>query len=85
MDVYIPRNYYTGEPRGFGFEKFQNPNDAIEAKEYMNHKVIGGREVQIVFAEENKKTPQEMYTSSRTRISLQTGVRKLSGETMGGA
>uniref|UniRef100_A0A2P2KPB9 Uncharacterized protein n=1 Tax=Rhizophora mucronata TaxID=61149 RepID=A0A2P2KPB9_RHIMU len=33
----------------------------------MNYKVIGGREIRIVFAEENRKTPQEMRFSSRTR------------------
>ncbi|KAH6816545.1 SC35-like splicing factor 28 [Perilla frutescens var. frutescens] len=68
-DVYLPKNYNTGEPRGFGFVKFRNPEDAAEAKSYLNHTVIGGREIRIVFAEENRKTPQEMrrvtHTSSR--------------------
>ncbi|ONK63334.1 uncharacterized protein A4U43_C07F13980 [Asparagus officinalis] len=64
-DVYLPKNYYTGEPRGFGFVKFRYPDDAAEAKEHMNHQVIGGREISIVFAEENRKTPQEMRTTAR--------------------
>uniref|UniRef100_A0A1D1ZAZ6 Serine/arginine-rich splicing factor 10 n=1 Tax=Anthurium amnicola TaxID=1678845 RepID=A0A1D1ZAZ6_9ARAE len=64
-DVYLPKNYYTGEPRGFGFVKFRNPEDAAEAKQQMNHKVIGGREIRIVFAEENRKTPQEMRVNAR--------------------
>ncbi|MBA0696584.1 hypothetical protein Goari_003126, partial [Gossypium aridum] len=59
-DVYLPKNYYTGEPRGFGFVKFRYGEDAAEAKQRMNHQVIGGREIRIVFAEENRKTPQEM-------------------------
>ncbi|KAL5712747.1 hypothetical protein ACHQM5_014888 [Ranunculus cassubicifolius] len=64
-DVYLPKNYYTGEPRGFGFVKFLNPEDAAEAKERMNHQLIGGREIKIVFAEENRKTPQEMRWTTR--------------------
>ncbi|XP_058077501.1 serine/arginine-rich SC35-like splicing factor SCL28 [Magnolia sinica] len=64
-DVYLPKNYYTGEPRGFGFVKFRNAEDAAEAKQQMNHQVIGGREITIVFAEENRKTPQEMRTTAR--------------------
>ncbi|CBI34317.3 hypothetical protein VitviT2T_021123 [Vitis vinifera] len=64
-DVYLPKNYYTGEPRGFGFVKFRNAEDAAEAKHHLNHSVIGGREIAIVFAEENRKTPQEMRTNSR--------------------
>ncbi|KAG8658771.1 serine/arginine-rich SC35-like splicing factor SCL28 isoform X2 [Manihot esculenta] len=64
-DVYLPKNYYTGEPRGFGFVKYRYAEDAAEAKQRMNHKIIGGREIRIVFAEENRKTPQEMRTTAR--------------------
>ncbi|KAI3979973.1 hypothetical protein MKX01_042627 [Papaver californicum] len=64
-DVYLPKNYYTGEPRGFGFVKFRNADDAAEAKHQMNHQVIGGREITIVYAEENRKTPQEMRKTTR--------------------
>ncbi|XVF38594.1 hypothetical protein REPUB_Repub20aG0115700 [Reevesia pubescens] len=65
-DIYLPKNYYTGEPRGFGFVKFRYGEDAAEAKQRMNHQVIGGREIRIVFAEENRKTPQEMRLTGRT-------------------
>ncbi|XP_061374323.1 serine/arginine-rich SC35-like splicing factor SCL28 isoform X2 [Gastrolobium bilobum] len=64
-DVYLPRNYYTGEPRGFGFVKFRYAEDAAEAKQQLNYTVIGGREIRIVYAEENRKTPQEMRVTSR--------------------
>uniref|UniRef100_A0A1J3FJQ8 Serine/arginine-rich SC35-like splicing factor SCL28 n=1 Tax=Noccaea caerulescens TaxID=107243 RepID=A0A1J3FJQ8_NOCCA len=65
-DIYLPRNYYTREPRGFGFVKYRYAEDAAEAMKRMNHKVIGGREITIVFAEENRKTPQEMRTTNHT-------------------
>ncbi|KAJ8466573.1 hypothetical protein OPV22_029125 [Ensete ventricosum] len=64
-DVYLPKNYYTGEPRGFGFVKFRYPEDAAVAKQHMNHQIIGGREISIVYAEENRKTPQEMRMMTR--------------------
>ncbi|XLS79499.1 hypothetical protein HN51_063724 [Arachis hypogaea] len=64
-DVYLPKNYYTGEPRGFGFVKYRYGEDAAEAKQQLNHTTIGGREIRIVFAEENRKTPQEMRVISR--------------------
>ncbi|KAA8536918.1 hypothetical protein F0562_029396 [Nyssa sinensis] len=64
-DVYLPKDYYTGEPRGFGFVKFRYAQDAAEAKNHLNHTVIGGREIAIVFAEENRKTPQEMRVNTR--------------------
>ncbi|KAH6768567.1 SC35-like splicing factor 28 [Perilla frutescens var. frutescens] len=65
-DVYLPKNYFSGEPRGFGFVKFRYPEDAAEAKSHMDRKVIGGREIRIVFAEENRKTPQEMLLEEAT-------------------
>ncbi|KAI4317669.1 hypothetical protein L6164_025520 [Bauhinia variegata] len=64
-DVYLPRNYYTGQSRGFGFVKFRYAEDAAEAKQHLNHTVIGGREITIVFADENRKTPQEMRKIAR--------------------
>ncbi|KAI5673821.1 hypothetical protein M9H77_14185 [Catharanthus roseus] len=73
-DVYLPKNYYTGEPRGFGFVKFQFSEDAAEAKAQLNHTVIGGREIRIVFAEENRKTPQQMRRL--TRVSNQGSYRR---------
>ncbi|KAI7728002.1 hypothetical protein M8C21_006069 [Ambrosia artemisiifolia] len=35
-DVYLPRDYYSGEPRGFGFVQFVDPADAAEAKYQMD-------------------------------------------------
>lgn len=58
---------HCSEPRGFGFVKFRNPEDAAEAKHQLNHCVIGGREIAIVYAEENRKTPREMRTTSQPR------------------
>lgn len=58
------------EPRGFGFVKFRYAEDAAEAKQQMNHTVIGGREIRIVFAEENRKTPHEMRVTERVRYNL---------------
>jgi FUS-interacting serine-arginine-rich protein 1 len=55
------------ELRGFGFVKFRHPEDAAYAKQEMNHQVICGREITIVFAEENRKTPQEMRFRTRSR------------------
>ncbi|CAK9161904.1 unnamed protein product [Ilex paraguariensis] len=64
-DVYLPKDYYSGEPRGFGFVKFRYAEDAAEAKQQLNYTVIGGREIRIVFAEENRKTPQDMRRMTR--------------------
>ncbi|XP_072973993.1 serine/arginine-rich SC35-like splicing factor SCL30A [Typha angustifolia] len=66
-DIYLPRDYYTGEPRGFGFVQFYDPGDAAEAKYQMDGQVLLGRELTVVFAEENRKKPQEMRARERVR------------------
>ncbi|KAL6878334.1 hypothetical protein ACP4OV_012504 [Aristida adscensionis] len=79
-DVYLPRNFHTRELRGFGFVKFRYPEDAAAAKQEMNHQVIAGREISIVYAEENRKTPQEMRM--RTRTSGRYIVRSYTGRSV---
>ncbi|CAM6048811.1 unnamed protein product [Sphagnum compactum] len=66
-DVYLPKDYYTGELRGFGFVQFLEAGDAAEAQYNMDRQLIGGREITVVFAEENRKKPQEMRLKERTR------------------
>ncbi|KAM6547845.1 hypothetical protein CsatB_019521 [Cannabis sativa] len=73
-DIYLPKDYYTGEPRGFGFVQFIDPADAADAKYHMDGQVLRGRELTVVFAEENRKKPSEMrarerYTRSSSRYS----------------
>ncbi|XP_020103278.1 serine/arginine-rich SC35-like splicing factor SCL30A [Ananas comosus] len=65
-DIYLPRDYYTGEPRGFGFIQFYEPEDAAEAKYQMDGQILLGRELTVVFAEENRKKPSEMRARERT-------------------
>ncbi|CAI0426174.1 unnamed protein product [Linum tenue] len=68
-DIYLPKDYYTGEPRGFGFVQYVDPHDATEAKHQMDGRVLHGRELTVVFAEENRKKPIEMRTRERGRWS----------------
>ncbi|GAB2276929.1 Arginine/serine-rich splicing factor scl25a transcript I [Dionaea muscipula] len=79
-DIYLPRDYYSGvqvlknfkikvavarQPRGFGFVQYVDPPDAAEAKYQMNGQLFQGRELTVVFAEENRKKPNEMRLRER--------------------
>ncbi|KAG5052958.1 hypothetical protein JHK87_005156 [Glycine soja] len=67
-DVYIPKDYYSGEPRGFAFVQFVDPYDASEAQYHMNRQIFAGREISVVVAEETRKRPEEMrHRTSRLR------------------
>ncbi|XVF75332.1 hypothetical protein PTKIN_Ptkin13bG0179500 [Pterospermum kingtungense] len=66
-DVYIPKDYYTGKPRGFAFVQFVDSYDAAEAQRRMNGKIFAGREISIVVAAETRKRPEEMRLKARQR------------------
>lgn len=54
-DVYMPNDYYTHKPRGFGFVEFENEKDAREALEQIDGTEVLGSTVKVVFAREGRK------------------------------
>eukprot|EP00980_Cylindrotheca_fusiformis_P008157 scaffold1727_cov133-Cylindrotheca_fusiformis.AAC.60 len=59
-DVYIPRDYHSQQPKGFAFIEYATPEMAREARDEMDRFRIKGRELEVVFAQERRKTPIEM-------------------------
>uniref|UniRef100_A0A0E0J5J5 RRM domain-containing protein n=1 Tax=Oryza nivara TaxID=4536 RepID=A0A0E0J5J5_ORYNI len=59
-DVYLPKDYNTGEPRGFAFVEFAHSSDASKARYHMNRKMLSGREISVAFAVQTRKRPEEM-------------------------
>lgn len=59
-DVYIPRDFHSQQPKGFAFIEYATPEMAREARDEMDRFVIRGRELEVVFAQERRKTPNEM-------------------------
>ena len=58
--MYIPLHYHTQEPRGFAFIEYANIALATEAREEMDRFPIQGQELEVVFAQEQRKSPHEM-------------------------
>ncbi|KAM1253267.1 hypothetical protein FF1_041282 [Malus domestica] len=77
-DVYIPKDYYTGEPRGFAFIQFVDSYEAAEAQYHMNGKIFAGREISVVVAAETRKRPEEMRQRTRVREPSDHGGRRSS-------
>lgn len=49
-DVYIPRDRFTNESRGFAFVRFMYKKDAEDALDRMDGKILDGRELRVAFA-----------------------------------
>ena len=65
-DVYIPRNFGTGQPRGFAFVRFIDKRDAEDAMEAMEGKLIDGREIRIQLAKQKlPDNPKSFYSRDR--------------------
>ncbi|XP_056854238.1 serine/arginine-rich SC35-like splicing factor SCL33 [Raphanus sativus] len=77
-DVYLPRDYNTGDPRGFGFIEFEDRDDAAEAKDQMDGNLLLGRELSVMFGEANRKKPTEMRARQRSDGSIRFRDRRRS-------
>lgn len=62
-DVYIPRDHYTQDSRGFAFVRFLEKRDAEDAAEEMNNYNFQGRELRVQFAQRRRPgNPREHYS-----------------------
>ena len=59
-DVYIPRDFHSQQPKGFAFIEYATPEMAREARDEMDKFLMKGRELEVVYAQEKRKSPGEM-------------------------
>ncbi|KAL4421443.1 hypothetical protein ABPG75_010734 [Micractinium tetrahymenae] len=64
-DVYLPKDYYSGRPRGFGFVEFVDVREAEDAIYRLDKTLFGGREIQVLKSSESRKTPRDMLDRER--------------------
>jgi len=61
-DVYIPRDRYSRESRGFAFVRFYDKHDAEDAMDSMDGKELDGRELRVAMARYGRPNdPPEPY------------------------
>ncbi|KAK9806617.1 hypothetical protein WJX73_000372 [Symbiochloris irregularis] len=59
-DVYLPRDYHSNRPKGFGFVEYVEERDAEDALYAMDGKLFGNREIAVVMSKDSRKTPRDM-------------------------
>ncbi|GFE54508.1 RNA recognition motif domain containing protein [Babesia ovis] len=59
-DVYIPLDYNTGKPRGFGFVEFLQEDDALDAIKAMDNATLDGNVITCCVAQDRRKSPNSM-------------------------
>ncbi|RHZ53333.1 hypothetical protein Glove_443g54 [Diversispora epigaea] len=68
-DVYIPKDFYTREPRGFAYIEYYDERDCEEAYRRATNILLHGRELTVEFARGSRKTPREMRGKDSNRYS----------------
>ncbi|EEC10621.1 splicing factor SC35, putative, partial [Ixodes scapularis] len=63
-DVYIPVDYYARRPRGFAYVQFEDLRDAEDAMYSLDWTRFYGRELEIEFAQGDRKTPRRSRSRS---------------------
>jgi len=63
-DVYIPRDPYTQDSRGFAFVRYYDERDADDAIERLNGALLDGRELRVQLAK-HARPPQSSSYSRR--------------------
>ncbi|XP_063755549.1 serine/arginine-rich splicing factor 10-like isoform X1 [Eleginops maclovinus] len=65
VDVYIPLDFHTRRPRGFAYIQFEDVRDAEDALHSLDRKWVCGRQIEIQFAQGDRKTPNQMKSKER--------------------
>ncbi|KAI8435680.1 hypothetical protein MSG28_003939 [Choristoneura fumiferana] len=70
-DIYIPRDRYTRESRGFAFVRFYDRRDAEEALDSLDGRMLDGRELRVQMARYGRpSSPYRSRYDRRRRIAL---------------
>lgn len=64
-DIYIPRDRYTRESRGFAFVRFYDKRDAEDALEAMDGRMLDGRELRVQMARYGRPTSPNRRNNNR--------------------
>ncbi|KAG0050463.1 hypothetical protein BGZ83_004775 [Gryganskiella cystojenkinii] len=59
-DVYIPKDYYTGAPRGFAYVQYENDEIARRVYQSGDRFMLDGRTLKLEYAQGKRKSPNQM-------------------------
>ena len=64
-DIYIPRDRFTRESRGFAFVRYYDSRDAEDAMDSMDGAIMDGRELRVQLAKYGRPNESGRRGSSR--------------------
>ncbi|KAG0313522.1 Serine/arginine-rich splicing factor 12 [Linnemannia gamsii] len=67
-DVYIPKDYYSGLPRGFAYIQYHDEEDARRVFESGEQFILDGRKLGLQYAQGRRKKPVEEEAAEEEEI-----------------
>ncbi|GFG33179.1 hypothetical protein Cfor_01140 [Coptotermes formosanus] len=77
-DIYIPRDRFSRESRGFAFVRFYDKRDAEDALDAMDGRLLDGRELRVQMARYGRpSSPYRRHSRRRRLVSATNAVLAL--------
>merc|ERR1711874_872069 len=83
-DIYIPRDKYSKESRGFAFVRFLDRRDAEDAMDSLDGRKYDGREIRIQMAKYARPEPSRGRDRSRSMKDIGEGQLRAEAEAEAG-
>lgn len=76
VQVYMPRDYRSGAPKGIGFVQYENTNNAVAAFKNLDGTIFQGRLLHVIPAESKRGSTIDETTLQQLPVKKRKAIQK---------